>query len=77
MPLVVHLFRLLLLFLNVYETFKILKPLPPSARRGGQPSIRAATQRKRDMKGCLAVWIVWVGCYVTGIDHLCKLKSAL
>ena len=58
MPLVVPILRLFMLFLNVFETFKTMKP--PSRRRGGQPSVRAITQRKRDMKGCLAVWVVWV-----------------
>lgn len=60
MPLVVPVLRFFVVFLNVYETFKTLKPPPPSARRGGQPSVRAITQRKRDIKGCLAVWVVWV-----------------
>ncbi|KAF8559163.1 hypothetical protein OG21DRAFT_1397436, partial [Imleria badia] len=62
MPLVVPVLRCFVVFLNVYETFKTLKPPPPSARRGGQPSVRAITQRKRDLKGCLAVWAVWC-CY--------------
>jgi hypothetical protein len=61
MPLVVPILRLSMLFLNVFETFKTMKPPTASARRGGQPSVRAITQRKRNMKGCLAVWIVWVG----------------
>ncbi|KAG8218517.1 hypothetical protein J3R82DRAFT_4155 [Butyriboletus roseoflavus] len=60
MPLVVPVLRFFLVFLNVYETFKTLKPPPPSARRGGKPSVRATAQRKRDLKGCLAVWVVWV-----------------
>lgn len=60
MPLVVPALRFFVVFLNVYETFKTLKPPPPSARRGGKPSVRATTQRKRDIKGCLAVWVVWV-----------------
>lgn len=60
MPLVVPILRISMLFLNVYETFKILKVPPRSTRNGGHPSVRAVTQRKRDMKGCLAVWIVWV-----------------
>ncbi|KDQ64222.1 hypothetical protein JAAARDRAFT_95625, partial [Jaapia argillacea MUCL 33604] len=59
MPVVVPILRLSLLFLNVYETFKTVRLPPPSRRNGGRPSIRAMTQRKRDMKGCLAVWIVW------------------
>ncbi|KAH0839802.1 hypothetical protein J3R83DRAFT_747 [Lanmaoa asiatica] len=62
MPLVVPVLRFFVLFLNVYETFKTLKLPPPSARRGGKPSVRATTQRKRDLKGCLAVWVVWC-CY--------------
>ncbi|KIJ69931.1 hypothetical protein HYDPIDRAFT_73510, partial [Hydnomerulius pinastri MD-312] len=62
MPLVVPALRLFVLFLNVYETFKTLKPPPPSTKRAGQPSIRALTQRKRDLKGCLAIWVVWC-CY--------------
>ncbi|KAH7916796.1 hypothetical protein BJ138DRAFT_975959, partial [Hygrophoropsis aurantiaca] len=59
MPLVVPVLRLFMLFLNVYETFKTLKIPPSSARRGGKPSVRAMTQRKRDLKGCLAIWVVW------------------
>ncbi|EGN92033.1 hypothetical protein SERLA73DRAFT_26889, partial [Serpula lacrymans var. lacrymans S7.3] len=59
MPLVVPALRLFMLFLNVYETFKTLKTPPASARRGGKPSVRAMTQRKRNLKGCLAIWIVW------------------
>ncbi|KAG9317340.1 hypothetical protein JVU11DRAFT_1539 [Chiua virens] len=62
MPLVVPILRAFLIFLNVYETFKNFKPPPPSARRGGKPSERAMNQRKRDLKGCLAVWVVWC-CY--------------
>ncbi|KAF5387676.1 hypothetical protein D9615_000756 [Tricholomella constricta] len=64
MPLVVPLLRLAMLFLNIYESYKTLKVPPPSARNEGRPSQRALTQRKRDMKGCLAVWIVW-GCFIT------------
>lgn len=60
MPLVVPALRLFLVFLNIYETFKTLKFPPP--RRGGQPSARALSQRKRDLKGCLAIWVVWC-CY--------------
>ncbi|KIM63715.1 hypothetical protein SCLCIDRAFT_15523 [Scleroderma citrinum Foug A] len=60
MPLVVPVLRLFIVFLNVYETFKTLKF--PSPKRRGQPSIRSLTQRKRDLKGCLAIWIVWC-CY--------------
>ncbi|PPQ71369.1 hypothetical protein CVT24_011755 [Panaeolus cyanescens] len=60
MPLFVPILRLLMLFLNVYDSYKTLKQPPPSSRNGGKPSVRALTQRKRDMKGCLAVWIVWM-----------------
>ena len=60
MPLFVPLLRLLMLFLNVYDSYKTLKLPPPSSKNGGQPSVRAMSQRKRDLKGCLAVWIVWV-----------------
>ncbi|TFK43904.1 hypothetical protein BDQ12DRAFT_596897 [Crucibulum laeve] len=59
MPLFVPILRLALLFLNIYESYKMLKPPALSARNGGRPTQRALQQRKRDMKGCLAVWIVW------------------
>ncbi|TFK66206.1 hypothetical protein BDN72DRAFT_772325 [Pluteus cervinus] len=59
MPLVAPLLRLVMVLLNVYETFKVLKMPQPSTRHGGKPSVRAISQRKRDMKGCLTVWIVW------------------
>jgi receptor expression-enhancing protein 5/6 len=61
MPLVVPVLRACMLFQNVWETFKILKPPPPSRRNEGRPSVRAASQRKRDMKGAMTIWIVWVG----------------
>ena len=48
------------LFLNIYDTYKVLKIPPPSSRGGAQPSQRAMTQRKRDMKGIMTIWIVWV-----------------
>ena len=60
MGLVVLVLRCYLVFQNVFITFKTLKLPPPSSRNNGQPSIRALTQRKRDMKGCMAIWIVWV-----------------
>jgi receptor expression-enhancing protein 5/6 len=60
MGLVVLALRSYLVFQNVFITFKTLKLPPPSSRNNGQPSIRALTQRKRDMKGCMAIWIVWV-----------------
>ena len=60
MGIVVLLLRCYLVFQNVFITFKTLKLPPPSSRNNGQPSIRALTQRKRDMKGCMAIWIVWV-----------------
>lgn len=60
MPLVVPVLRLAYVFLNVFDTFKVLRLPPPSARNGGQPSARAMSQRKRAMKGIMTVWIVWV-----------------
>ncbi len=60
MGIVVLALRSYLVFQNVFITFKTLKRPPPSSRNNGQPSIRALTQRKRDMKGCMAIWIVWV-----------------
>ena len=57
---IVPILRLAYLFLNIYDTYKVLKPPAPSARNGGQPSPRAVTQRKRDMKGIVTVWTVWV-----------------
>ncbi|KAH9049698.1 hypothetical protein EDB84DRAFT_1644119 [Lactarius hengduanensis] len=60
MGIVVLTLRCYLVFQNVFITFKTLKLPPPSSRNNGQPSVRALTQRKRDMKGCMAIWIVWV-----------------
>lgn len=60
MPLFVPILRLVMLFLNIYESYKTLRKPKPSPRHSGQPSVRALSQRKRDMKGCLAVWLVWV-----------------
>ncbi|KAJ7068847.1 hypothetical protein C8F01DRAFT_1119506 [Mycena amicta] len=65
MTLVVPVLRLFMLALNIYDTYKVLKPPKASTRnRDGRPADRALSQRKRQMKGCLAVWIVWC-CYVT------------
>ncbi|ETW84078.1 hypothetical protein HETIRDRAFT_242682, partial [Heterobasidion irregulare TC 32-1] len=50
--------RSYLVFQNLYQTYKTLK-LPTPSSRTGHPTVRALTQRKRDMKGCMAVWIVW------------------
>ena len=63
MALVVPVLRLFLLFLNVFETFKTLKP-PARSVRTGERSVRALTQRKRDMKGCMAIWLLWV-CFIS------------
>ena len=57
---IVPILRLTYLFLNIYDTYKVIKIPPPSARSGGQPSLRALTQRKRDMKGIMTIWTVWV-----------------
>ncbi|KAF4619196.1 hypothetical protein D9613_004800 [Agrocybe pediades] len=59
MALFVPILRLIMLFLNVYDSYKTLKDPPASSRNAGRPSVRAMSQRKRDMKGCLAVWIVF------------------
>lgn len=59
MPVIVPLLRVGLLFLNVYDTFKILK-LPQRSVRTGKRTIQAMSQRKRNMKGCMCVWLVWV-----------------
>ncbi|KAL7282631.1 hypothetical protein ACG7TL_004103 [Trametes sanguinea] len=59
MPLVVPVLRLAYVFLNIFDTFKVLRLPPPSARNGGQPSARAMSQRKRAMKGTMTVWMVW------------------
>ncbi|TFK78501.1 hypothetical protein K466DRAFT_668419 [Polyporus arcularius HHB13444] len=59
MPVVVPVLRLAYVFLNVFETFKTLRLPPPSARNGGQPSARAMSARKRAMKGCMTVWVIW------------------
>ena len=60
MGIIVLALRCYLVFQNVFITFKTLKSPPPSSRNNGLPSVRALTQRKRDMKGCMAIWIVWV-----------------
>ena len=67
MGLVVLILRCYLVFQNVFITFKTLKSPPPSSRHNGQPSVRALTQRKRDMKGCMAIWIVWVSRVTPGL----------
>ncbi|KIY51655.1 hypothetical protein FISHEDRAFT_30231, partial [Fistulina hepatica ATCC 64428] len=59
MTIVVAALRIVMLFLNVYDSYKTLKYPPPSARNNGLPSVRAMATRKRNMKGCLAVWIVF------------------
>ncbi|KAJ4486481.1 hypothetical protein C8R41DRAFT_903772 [Lentinula lateritia] len=66
MPLIVPILRMFMLFLNVWDTFKTLKPPPYKIRNGKAepPTVRSVTQRKRDLKGCLAVWIVWC-CFST------------
>jgi len=56
----VPILRLVYLFFNIYDTRKVLKAPAPSARNGGVPSSKAMTQRKRDMKGVMTIWIVWV-----------------
>ncbi|KAL5527737.1 hypothetical protein ACEPAG_6538 [Sanghuangporus baumii] len=63
MAVVVPALRLYLIFLNVFETFKTLKP-PRRSPRTGEQTPRAISQRKRDMKGCIAIWLVWCSCAV-------------
>ncbi|KAF8345586.1 hypothetical protein F5887DRAFT_965750, partial [Amanita rubescens] len=59
MPLVVPILRLAMLFLNIYDSYKVLKPPPPSPRHANRPSLRAVTQRKRNIKGCLCCYILY------------------
>lgn len=63
MAVVLPALRLSFLLLNLYGTFKTMKPPPISQRstRNGQgPSARAMQLRKRELKSRLAVWVVWV-----------------
>ncbi|TCD63953.1 hypothetical protein EIP91_004721 [Steccherinum ochraceum] len=64
MPLVLPILRAFWVFSNVFESFKTLKAPPPSSRNGGHPTVRAMSQRKRNMKGCMTVWLVWC-CFAT------------
>lgn len=59
MAVVLSLFQLAFLLSNVWTSYKTLKP-PPTSRRRDSPSARAISARKRELKSCLAVWIVWV-----------------
>lgn len=77
MPFFVPVLRLSMLFLNIYDSYKVLKRPQPSARNGGQPSQRALSQRKRDMKGSLAVWIVWVRCLLALLSSRRSLPTVL
>ncbi|KAI0068741.1 hypothetical protein BV25DRAFT_1817654 [Artomyces pyxidatus] len=74
MGLVVLALRSYLVFQNIFITFKTLRPPPPSSRNNGKPSVRALTQRKRDMKGCMAIWIVWC-CLATYEANLERIVS--
>ncbi|EJD48386.1 hypothetical protein AURDEDRAFT_36310, partial [Auricularia subglabra TFB-10046 SS5] len=58
MALILPLCRLLLVAQNVWATYHVLKT-PRASRTTGQPSQRALASRKRAMKSCLAVWLVW------------------
>ncbi|THH30280.1 hypothetical protein EUX98_g3902 [Antrodiella citrinella] len=69
MPLILPLLRALWVSSIVYDSFKTLKPPPPSEKKNGssgqgQPSVRAMSQRKRNMKGCMTVWLIWC-CFAT------------
>ncbi|EJD01528.1 uncharacterized protein FOMMEDRAFT_90004 [Fomitiporia mediterranea MF3/22] len=63
MAVVVPILRIFLLFLNVFESFKTLKP-PRRSPRTGEQTPRAISQRKRDMKGCMTIWLLWCSCAV-------------
>lgn len=75
MAVFVRVFRLAMVFFNVYDSYKILKLPPSSVSSKGKPSLRAMSQRKRGMKGCLAVWIVWVSENRIGRCILCKFNA--
>ncbi|KAK2465933.1 hypothetical protein APHAL10511_001574 [Amanita phalloides] len=75
MPLLVPILRLAMLFLNIYDSYKVLKPPPPSPRHANHPSLRAITQRKRNLKGTLAIWIVW--CCFTLYERLFEVIVSL
>ncbi|KAH8094892.1 hypothetical protein BXZ70DRAFT_1078847 [Cristinia sonorae] len=64
MPLLLPILRAFWVFSNVFDSFKTLRLPPPSARNGGHPTVRAMSQRKRNMKGCMTVWLVWC-CFAT------------
>ena len=57
---IVPILRFAYLFLNIYDTYKVLKIPAPSARNGGQTAPSAMAQRKRDMKAIITIWTVWV-----------------
>lgn len=57
---IVPIVRFTYLFLNIYDTYKVLKDPAPSARNGGQPGLNPIAQRKRDMKSIITIWTVWV-----------------
>ncbi|KAF5329068.1 hypothetical protein D9611_013891 [Ephemerocybe angulata] len=73
MSLFVPVLRLAMLFLNVWDAYKTLKPPPPSLRDPTRPSVRASTQRKRDMKGVLAVWICSFAAYERLVESFVSL----
>ncbi|KIJ57018.1 hypothetical protein M422DRAFT_86981, partial [Sphaerobolus stellatus SS14] len=62
MAIVLPILRIWLLLLNVYGTFKVMKP-PAAPRRTARNtqglSSRALQLRKRELKSRLALWIVW------------------
>ncbi|KAF8341430.1 uncharacterized protein EI90DRAFT_2881623, partial [Cantharellus anzutake] len=62
MGLYLGLIRLAIVLSNVYWSFKSLKP-PRLSRRGDAPTARAIAARKREIKACLSVWIIW-GCWI-------------
>ena len=57
---IIPIIRFTYLFLNVYDTYKVLKVPAPSTRNGGQPGLSPMALRKRDMKSIITIWTVWV-----------------
>ncbi|GJJ07143.1 hypothetical protein Clacol_001343 [Clathrus columnatus] len=58
MALILPILRLWLLFINLYGTFKAIKP-PATSQRSVRPSSRVLQLRKRELKSRLAMWVVW------------------
>lgn len=58
---IIPILRFTYLFFNIYGTYKVLKaPAISPYDNGGPPNYRVIVQRRRDMEGIMAIWIVWV-----------------